>query len=141
MVADSNLNTEQVRRQIEYWLDLAEYDIETAMVMLTSRRLLYVAFMCHQTIEKALKGAYVSHTHVLAPKVHALVALAQKAGCYGEMTIAQQDFLEELDPMNIESRYPSDRQKMLVALTIQGCERMIKSTEELFQWIKQRLLN
>jgi len=37
-----------------YWIDLAEYDLETAKVMLAGKRLLYVGFMCHQVIEKAL---------------------------------------------------------------------------------------
>ncbi|MCL2300052.1 MAG: HEPN domain-containing protein [Firmicutes bacterium] len=40
----------------QYWLDLADYDIETARAMLQTKRLLYVGFMCHQTAEKALKA-------------------------------------------------------------------------------------
>jgi len=40
----------------KYWLELAEYDMETAKVMLLGERYLYVGFMCHQVIEKALKG-------------------------------------------------------------------------------------
>ena len=39
----------------EYWFESAEYDLQTARAMLETRRLLYVGFMCHQTIEKALK--------------------------------------------------------------------------------------
>ena len=35
-----------------YWLDSAEYDLQTARAMLETRRLLYVGFMCHQTVEK-----------------------------------------------------------------------------------------
>ena len=43
----------------DYWFELAEYDLETAKAMLTTRRVLYVGFMCQQTIEKSLKGLYV----------------------------------------------------------------------------------
>ena len=39
-----------------YWLDLAAYDLETADVMLRGKRYLYVGFMCHQVVEKSLKG-------------------------------------------------------------------------------------
>lgn len=46
--------------KLKYWLELAEYDLETAKVMLDGGRHLYVGFMCHQVIEKALKGYYVS---------------------------------------------------------------------------------
>jgi HEPN domain-containing protein len=40
----------------EHWLNLAEYDLETARAMLQSGRYLYGTFMCHLTLEKALKG-------------------------------------------------------------------------------------
>ncbi|KAA6337958.1 hypothetical protein EZS27_013990 [termite gut metagenome] len=39
----------------KYWIDLSDYDLETAEVMLQNKRYLYVSFMCHQTIEKAFK--------------------------------------------------------------------------------------
>ena len=42
-----------------YWFDGAEYDLQTAHAMLETRRFLYVGFMCHQTIEKSLKGVLV----------------------------------------------------------------------------------
>lgn len=46
--------------KVVYWIDLSDYDFETAKAMLESRRLLYVSFMCHQTIEKILKAMFVS---------------------------------------------------------------------------------
>ena len=45
-----------LNERIEYWLELADYDLQTAKVMLTGERYLYVGFMCHQTIEKAIKA-------------------------------------------------------------------------------------
>ena len=44
--------------KVSYWVELAEYDLETAKVMLKNKRLLYVGFMCHQTIEKITKGYF-----------------------------------------------------------------------------------
>lgn len=35
-----------------YWLDIADYDLDTAEALHNSGRWLYVAFMCHQVIEK-----------------------------------------------------------------------------------------
>ena len=40
----------------KYWLDIAEYDLETARAMYISGRYLYVAFMCQQAVEKNSKG-------------------------------------------------------------------------------------
>ncbi len=45
--------------RIQYWIDLADYDLETAKAMRQTQRYLYVGFMCHQAIEKILKAYYV----------------------------------------------------------------------------------
>ena len=42
--------------KVQYWIDIAEYDMETASAMLQTGRYLYVGFMCHQTMEKILKA-------------------------------------------------------------------------------------
>jgi len=41
--------------KVAYWIDIANYDIDTAEAMYQTGRWLYVAFMCHQAIEKTLK--------------------------------------------------------------------------------------
>ncbi len=40
-----------MKNKINYWIDLSDYDLETAEAMLRSKRYLYVGFMCHQTVE------------------------------------------------------------------------------------------
>jgi HEPN domain-containing protein len=45
--------------KIKYWIDISDYDLETAEAMLQSKRYLYVGFMCHQTIEKAFKAYFI----------------------------------------------------------------------------------
>ncbi len=37
--------TEQ--HEIDYWIDIADYDLKTAEAMLETGRYLYVGFMCH----------------------------------------------------------------------------------------------
>jgi HEPN domain-containing protein len=41
--------------KVPYWVEISDYDLDTAEAMLASKRYLYVGFMCHQTIEKILK--------------------------------------------------------------------------------------
>ena len=38
--------------KVTYWIEMSDYDLETADAMLLTGRYLYVGFMCHQTIEK-----------------------------------------------------------------------------------------
>jgi HEPN domain-containing protein len=40
------------------WLKQADYDMDTAEVMFDSGRFIYAVFMCHLSLEKALKGLY-----------------------------------------------------------------------------------
>ncbi len=51
-----------MKPEAEYWSDLSQYDLETAQAMLETNRLLYVGFMCHQSVEKILKAYFADYT-------------------------------------------------------------------------------
>lgn len=52
-----------------------------------TRRFLYVGFMCHQTIEKALKGVFVSRNpEEELPYIHKLKRLANLSRVSEEMS-------------------------------------------------------
>lgn len=122
-----------------YWLDSADYDLETARAMLETKRYLYVGFMCHQTIEKALKGVLVFRDpEGELPYIHKLARLANLSGVSSEMTEGQLSLLDLLSPLNIEARYPVDRQQLLASLSEEKCREMIRETEALLSWLKSR---
>ena len=123
----------------EYWLDCADYDIQTAKAMLQTKRYLYVGFMCHQTIEKALKAVFVVRDpEKELPYIHSLVRIANLAGISQEMGETQLSLLDVLNPLNIEARYPVNKERLLRSLTENRCERLIQETEELLTWIKAK---
>lgn len=123
----------------EYWIEIAEYDIETAKAMLVSKRFLYVGFMCHQAIEKTIKAYYCSISNEVPPFTHNLKSLAERCDLLLLFSDEQLDFIEEILPMNIEARYPKYKEMLFKLLTPQKCDEIIKQTEALCQWIKQRL--
>ena len=123
----------------QYWVEIADYDIETARAMLHSRRFLYVGFMCHQAVEKIFKAFYRSKKNDIPPFTHNLKSLAEQCGLSPLFSKEQLSFIEELLPMNIEARYPSHKEKMFKLLTNQKCVEVIKQTESLCQWVKQQL--
>lgn len=125
--------------QSSYWFESAEYDLQTAHAMLQTRRLLYVGFMCHQTVEKALKGIFVVRKpEEDLPYIHKLMRLANLSGISEEMSEEQLSLLDLLSPLNIESRYPMHKSKLMASLTVERCETMIKETEALYQWIRKQ---
>jgi HEPN domain-containing protein len=127
--------------KVKYWFDLADYDIESAKVMLKGGRYIYVGFMCHQTIEKALKGIIARDCaeDEIPPKTHNLVRLSDVSGLTEKMTFEQSDLVEKMNPLNIEARYPDYKNRIAETLTNEYCKELLKKTEELLCWIKQQL--
>lgn len=123
----------------QYWIDTAQYDIESAKVMLGGNRYLYVGFMCHLTIEKALKAIIAKDETVTPPKIHHLPKLAKQGNIYSLMDDKQKDFLEVLLPLNIEARYPSYKEELSYSLNEANCKALIEETEVLLCWIKEQL--
>lgn len=124
---------------VTYWVEMSDYDLETARAMLSTQRYLYVAFMCHQVIEKSLK-AYWSKVLPMPPlEIHNLSRLAEKSGIDTYMSDRQKDLIDSLEPMNIEARYPAYKERLLRSLTDEYCKELIKQTEELASWIKSKL--
>jgi HEPN domain-containing protein len=125
--------------RVEYWKELSDYDLETAIAMLKSKRYLYVGFMCHQAVEKIFKACYVKLKSETAPYSHSLSYLAKKGEFYESFSEAQKDFIDQLEPLNIETRYPSHKERLLKSLTYEKCTEIIKLTKQLQQWIKEKL--
>ena len=75
-----------MEKQIKYWIDLSDYDLETAEAMLSDRRYLYVGLMCHQTIEKAFKTYFSKLKSETAPYSHSLYYLEKKGEFYDLFT-------------------------------------------------------
>ena len=125
--------------KVTYWIEMSDYDFDTAKAMLETKRYLYVAFMCHQTIEKVLK-AYWSNVLEEPPlKIHSLSRLAERSGLDKDMSEEQTDFIDELEPLNIETRYPSYKERLMKSLTSDRCKELIEQTDKLRTWIKSKL--
>jgi HEPN domain-containing protein len=125
--------------KVQYWIEISDYDLETADAMLRSKRYLYVGFMCHQAIEKVFKAYYTSAKSETAPFSHSLSYLAKKGGFYESFSEEQKDFIDQIEPLNIEARYPSHKERLLKSLTEKKCIEILKRTKELQTWIKEKL--
>ena len=125
--------------KVTYWADLSDYDYETALAMQKTKRYLYVGFMAHQCIEKSIKAFYAKHHTTPPPYSHSLSYLAAKANLTVILSEEQKDFIDLLEPLNIETRYPSHKEKLLKSLTKERCANILEQTKLLQQWIKKML--
>lgn len=125
--------------KVTYWVEMSDYDFETARAMLQTKRYLYVGFMCHQVIEKILKAYWSKVTEEPPLKIHNLSRLAEKTSLDQMMTEEQLEFIDFLEPLNIEARYPSYKERLLKSLDEMRCKELLRQTNELQSWIKSKL--
>ncbi len=124
------------KEKIDYWLDMADYDLLSAKAMLDAKRFLYVGFLCHQVAEKCLK-AYFWHTRESEPPfTHNLLLLAEQSKFNDKADGKHFSLFDQLMPLNIQARYPEDKELLLKALTLKRCESFYQDTEEFYKWIK-----
>ena len=128
-----------VNEKVRYWMELSEYDLDTAKAMLDTKRFLYVAFMCHQCIEKIMKAYYQWVKNMIPPRTHNLRWLLQETGLDKLMSDEHKSLIMIIEPMNIEARYPYDKERILQSLTHEKCSEMLQKVRGLHTWIKSRL--
>ena len=121
-------------KEYEEWLKQADYDISTAEFMFGGGRYFYAVFMCHLSIEKALKGVYLERLKEVPPKVHNLIYLLNKAGIKPPETIGR--FLVKLNEASVVTRYPDNIEKLQRDYTKDVVMDIVSKSKEVLRWIK-----
>jgi HEPN domain-containing protein len=93
-----------IAKQIEYWSNTAENDIETAAILITSGKYIEGMFFCHLSIEKIIKAFVVKQTENIPVRSHDLFYLIEIAKI--EITEEQTNFMQILMKYQLEGRYP-----------------------------------
>ena len=125
--------------KVKYWLDLCDDDLITAKWVYKGERWLYMAFLCNQIAEKALKAVIAGVTNELPPKTHDLFKLAKKSNIAGQLPDEHRSFLNNIARYQIEARYPEYKNQAAALLDAEKCKQMLKETEDFLCWIKQKL--
>lgn len=91
-------------------------------------------FFVHLALEKLLKAPICRATADLAPRIHALLRLAERTGlAFSEQ---QRILLARFDRYQVEGRYPD----LSPTPPDQGAARAeLKAAGELFEWLMPRL--
>ena len=103
--------------KIKYWIDLSNNDFVVAETLIKNGHNLYTGFMCHQAVEKIFKSYFAKVKEGTPPFKHDLEYLAQQSGLYNLLNEEQISFIEILNPLNIEARYPDYKNKIAQYLT------------------------
>lgn len=123
---------------VAHWIERANYDMETAKIMLDSARYLYVTYMCQQAIEKILKAIIAAQDKENLP-IHNLNRLAEIAELKNQLNRDQFDFLAELTPYCIEARYGDYKESLSEIVNREKAREVYNKTIEIFKWLSQKV--
>ena len=124
------------RLKYEEWFFQSDYDLETAFHMLQSERNVYCLFMCHLSLEKALKGLFIKRLNQFPPKLHDLMYFVGNLEL--EIDDTRRDFLLWLNRMGVTTRYPEDLRNLINLYSHEQTDNIYKQTQMIQQWIKQQ---
>ena len=119
----------------ENWLAPVDYDLVTAESMLTAGRYVYVIFMCHLALEKALKALVSEETQQLPPRSHNLIRLAQLGKC--ALPQEQRDFLGKMNDASVVTRYPEDLPGIVGQYSEPVAREYLQEAKEVIAWIRR----
>ena len=111
--------------------------MDTADAMFVSGRYFYAVFMCHLSIEKALKGLITKRLDELPPKTHNLLYLLNMLALQPAPDLER--FIVRLNTASVATRYPDDLAKMQAAYTESVTKELIMKSKEVLEWVKTQL--
>lgn len=120
------------------WLDIVAEDLSVVEDLYKTKHWLYVAFMCHQVVEKALKAYWCVCRDDDPPFIHDHKRIAEGCGLYSKMSDEQKLFLTKIRQMNIEARYQEYKDELAALLNQEIAEDILETTKQMHTWILQR---
>ena len=123
-----------ITRQVEYWRSGASEDWVVAAELVNTGRTRHGLFFAHLALEKLLKAHVCRTTDDLAPRIHALLRLAERTDL--SVSERQRLFLARFDQYQLEGRYPD---MLPMAPDIETARNELRQAQEMFEWLIQQL--
>lgn len=125
-----------MRQEVKNWWLQAEEDFDSAKFTFNGKKFYLSAFMCQQSVEKALKALFLHENKGLLPQSHSLIYLASKTSIPKKFF----SFLKELTPKFVDTRYPDASVDLPANIyDKENTERLLKKSKEVLLWIKKKL--
>ena len=123
---------------MEYWFKSADEDYDTMLYMKAGRKNTWCLFMGHLLIEKLLKGLYAKNNtdDPIAPKIHNLILLSQKANL--EVPTEIREKIQTINTFNISARYDDYKRTFDEKCTDDYTDEQVKNVEEVRKWLKKQ---
>jgi HEPN domain-containing protein len=125
-----------MREEIRNWWEQAKRDLISAGNSLNSGDYYVCAFLCQQSIEKALKAYILLKKRESPGPVHSLLKLSRIAGLPNRF----YEFLKQLSPEYYISRYPDAVDDVPYKLYKENEVRgILKKSKEVLKWLNTQM--
>lgn len=125
------------RPETQLWWDQAKRDMSIARHNHERRDYEAAVFFCEQAAQKAIKALLIHRTSKAPPRIHNLIELGRMVG---GMDAAMLDFLAELTPHYMMTRYP-DAAGVPTYEVYEGhiSLKFLRGTGKVLKWCRNRL--
>ena len=122
----------------KYWFESSDSDYETMKVLYNNKKNTWCLFIGHLVIEKLLKGLYAKNNpnNPIAPKIHNLILLSQKANLKVPTGIREK--IQVINTFNISARYDDYKKSFDAKCTDDYTKEQVKNIEEVQRWLKEQ---
>lgn len=123
---------------MEYWQNSSDEDYNVMKYLYSGKKNSYCLFFGHLVIEKLLKGLYAKNNpkNPIAPKIHNLILLSQKANL--EVPTEIREKIQIINTFNISARYDDYKETFSQKCTDEYTTEQIKNVEEVRTWLKEQ---
>lgn len=129
--------TIDVKQLITYWKQGAEHSFDIAEILFSKRKYPEALFFGQLTLEKLLKGLVVQRTKKMAPLIHDLALLANKAKL--KISKEQEQDLAEMTDFHIAGRYDDIKQAFRKKCTPTYSKKYFALINSYYKWLKNEL--
>ncbi|MBV6341600.1 HEPN domain-containing protein [Candidatus Magnetobacterium casense] len=126
-----------IEDKIQYWIKSASYDWTVARHLFEKGDYPYALFFGHLTIEKILKGIYISKFDKTPPFTHRLIHLTEAINL--ELSRDKMELLEIITDFNLEARYPNEKFSFYKKCTLEFATKYMDEIEELREWLLRQI--
>ena len=123
---------------MNYWFESDNKDVDTMKVLFENKKNTWCLFLSHLVIEKMLKGLYARNNpeNPIAPKIHNLILLSQKAKL--EVPNEIREKIQVINTFNISARYDDYKKSFAEKCTNNYTAEQVKNIEEVQKWLKEQ---
>lgn len=125
-----------MREEVDLWWKQALKDLEAAKKNFEIEEYYITAFLCQQSVEKALKALYIYKLKSTPGTIHSLVYLGKSVGVPKEL----ETLLRKIQPDFVISRYPDIAQALPYELYDEDiAKERLEIAKKVIEWVEREL--